>query len=573
MTGRTVEKIIRDPVHEYISIYRDELPLLDSASIQRLRNVRQNGMAYFTYPALAVSRFEHSLGTMHLAGQMLSSALSKSDSSVVEEFLSFCADQCGWSKQEDVKEKLTKVVRAAGLLHDLGHLPFSHTLEEVIHNCADNILPKELMGRWKDYASTTQGSFHEFLTVFLIESDRQISQALGEDRDIVSQILQASPYDKSVFTTLHELISFDIDADRGDYLIRDGKSSGAEFGYYDVSRLVEGMRVVKPLGVGSFVIRPSIQALSAVESLIIERYKSYRWLYHHHRVIVTNRILEEIVWRLLGARWNNKLPLENIELAFPLSRPKVASGGKHGGTLEFCDDVDVFNTIRQAYRLLRNESAPDEQGGTIWYEHTELSALLEEILYRKKRGITFWKDIGDYRRFNEDVSSQIETVFGEHQSARYLQREGRMLPREEVRSTTEESDFALNWVAERLLGKSFAKRKALETEVNRELRRKRISGCLLLAVTFFKPWEYRGEREYEVVGRDGLLYHVSDVSPLIKQLRQINRSTVRFYAYFIPDKALEVLGSANLDKIKKEAQRTLANVLVKWVRGELKEQI
>jgi HD superfamily phosphohydrolase len=574
MSSRIVAKIIRDPIHGYISINSSEIPLLDCALVQRLRNIRQNGMACFTYPALTVSRFEHSLGTMHLADQMLSSALTKSDLSVVQEFLALCATQCNWNIK-DVESKLTTVIRAAGLLHDLGQLPFSHTLEEVIHDCIENILSPEQMKKWQEYKIKTEGSLHEFLTLLLIESDPAISQALGTDREIVVRILQASPDDISIFGTLHEVISCDIDADRADYLLRDGRASGAEFGRFDLSRLVEGMRLTKtitysPTKKESFVIRPTIQALSSVESLIIERYKSYRWLYHHHRVVVTNRMLEEIVWRLLQAHWDKKAPFASIPLSFPLERSAVASGS--GWEYEFSDDADVVNAFRQTGKLLKNPKNTSGASQGVWVEFGEIRALLDEILLRKKRGIPFWKDIGGYRDFNELVSQRIETIFREHQEAKYLRTEARILPQTEVQRTTDDTTFTLNWVVERLLGRSFPKRKQLEMKVNQELRRQKVNGCLLLAVTFFKPWEFRGEREYEVIGRNNYLYHVSDVSPLVKQLREANRSNIRLYAYLILDKELEVLGLTNRKKIVERAQKVLADNLIDWVRHELPKE-
>ncbi len=192
MSDRSVAKIIRDPIHEYISIYEDEIPLLDCVLLQRLRNIKQNGMAYFTYPALTVSRFEHSLGVMHLADRMLSSALVRSEPSITQEFISRCAQVFKWQEDnEAIKTRLSKVIRIVGLLHDLGQLPFSHTMEELIHQSIENILPPTMIEKWQEYIATTEGALHEFLTVMLIELDPDISTAIGEDKDIVLRILRA----------------------------------------------------------------------------------------------------------------------------------------------------------------------------------------------------------------------------------------------------------------------------------------------------------------------------------------------------------------------------------------------
>jgi len=586
MNGRAVVKIIRDPIHEYISIYEDEVPLLDCALLQRLRNIKQNGMAYFVYPALTVSRFEHSLGVMHLADQMLSTALTRSNPSVTKEFLLRCAKECGAQKDKadiadinEIKTRLSKIIRIAALLHDLGQLPFSHTFEELVHQIVERVLPPALMKKWQEYITATEGSLHEFLTAVLLELDSDISRAVGKDKEVVLRLLQTPPEDKTIYGTLHEIVAFDIDADRGDYLLRDGRASGTEFGRFDLRRLVEGMRLAKITTFGpkkeeSFVIRPTIQALSAVESLIIERYKSYRWLYHHHRVVVTNRMLEEIIWRLLRYHWDNVSPFNTVPLFFPLAN--VSSSDKAMPSL-FMDDVDVSGLLRQAYRLLKGNGNNQKVGTSdIWVEFQELKALFDEILFRHKRGIALWKDIGGYKQFNDRVANDVETIFREHQQREYRRVEGRVLPAEQVHKTTDQTDFTLNWLVERLLGRSFAKRKELETQINRDLKSKKIDGFLLLSVTFFKPWEYRGEREYEVIGREGDLYHLSDVSPIVKQLKETSRSSIRLYAYLLLHKEIKDLSlskqNATMQQIMEAAKEIFAQNLIKWAKKQLSKE-
>lgn len=582
MSGRSIAKIIRDPIHEYISIYEDEIPLLDCALLQRLRNIKQNGMAYYTYPALIGSRFEHSLGVMHLADRMLSSALVRSEPSVTKEFISRCAQEFNWQgDNEAIKTRLSRVIRIVGLLHDLGQLPFSHTLEELIHQFIQNILPSAMIEKWQEYMRTTVGSLHEFLTIMLIEIDPQISAAIETNKDVVLRILQAPPGDKTPCGTLHELVAFDIDADRGDYLLRDGHTSGAEFGRFDVSRLVEGMRLAKIVTSDHekkevFVIRPTIRALSAVESLVIERYKSYRWLYYHQRVVATNRMLEEVIWRLLISNWDAIPPFNGIPLSFPLARTGFDTG-KNSQT-SFLDDIDVVNILRRAKSLLLNELEKSEETSTSkegdWFR--EFAALLDEILLRKKRGGALWKDIATYKQFNDRVANAIEDIFADHQREKYKRSQGRVLPSEAIHKTTEDTDFTLNWLSDRLLGRSFSKRKELEMQINEELRKNNIDGFLLLSVTFFKPWGYRGEDEYEVIDGNADLFHVSDVSPIVKQLRETSRSSIRLYAYLILNERIENLSLPKHQDILREkieeSKKIFAQNLIGWARSELSKE-
>ncbi len=363
-------------------------------------------------------------------------------------------------------------------------------------------------------------------------------------------------------------------------MLRDGHTSGAEFGRFDLSRLVEGMRLAKIVTLGhkkeeSFVIRPTIRALSAVESLVIERYKSYRWLYHHHRVVVTNRMFEEIVWRLLKSHWDAIPPFDALPLGFPLAKMESDTGKSL--QVNFLDDIDVLNILRQARGLL-NELEKSEGISTSekWVEFRELDALLDEILLRKKRGVALWKDIGAYKQFNDQVANEIEAMFADHQRRKYYRTEGRVLPSETTHKTTENTDFTLNWLSEELLGRSFVKRKELETQINKELRKSKVDGFLLLSVTFFKPWEYRGEREYEVIDREGNLFHLSDVSPIVKQLRETNRSSIRLYAYLILNKEIKNLSLTKqkdiLQKNMEKAKKVFAQNLIKWVKSELSKE-
>jgi HD superfamily phosphohydrolase len=122
------------------------------------------------------------------------------------------------------------------------------------------------------------------------------------------------------------------------------------------------------------------------------------------------------------------------------------------------------------------------------------------------------------------------------------------------------------------LGRSFAKRKELETQINADLRKNKIDGSLLLSVTFFKPWEYREEHEYEVIGRDAELFHLSSVSPIVKQLQETNRRSVKLYAYLILNTEIHNLSLANQQDILKsnrgKSKKILAKNLVNWVRNE-----
>ena len=147
MAGKygSVTKIVRDPIHEYIWLYDDELPLIDSPPFQRLRNVKQNATVFLTYPAGSGSRFEHSLGVKHLATRMWWSAINKSSTQTVDGFLAQVQGELGWKDDKsDLLDRIARLVRFAALVHDLGHPPFSHTVEEVMDWASEEIFGPEL---------------------------------------------------------------------------------------------------------------------------------------------------------------------------------------------------------------------------------------------------------------------------------------------------------------------------------------------------------------------------------------------------------------------------------------------
>jgi HD superfamily phosphohydrolase len=227
---------ITDPVHRYISFSAVERDLIDTSVFQRLRRIRQLAGAHLVYPSAQHSRFEHSLGTMHIAGYAGESLLGK-----------------GFIDSEDKLQEL----RLAALLHDVGHGPFSHLFEEVLESKCN--MTHEDMGK-----------------KVILESE--ISDVLSGHGYNPSDICRLS-FGESRSSFLNEIIAGSLSADIMDYLPRDSLFTGAEYGKIDYHRLIASFEVV---ATGHLAINKS--ALYSFESMLISRYEMFKAVYFHKTV-------------------------------------------------------------------------------------------------------------------------------------------------------------------------------------------------------------------------------------------------------------------------------------------------
>jgi len=231
---------LRDPLWNNIRVDGPYLALLDSAPFQRLRYVRQLGLAHLVYPGATHSRFEHALGAYHLARLTVR---------VLEDA----------GELESVSDLDRRLVVAAALLHDIGHYPFSHALEEIgvphHEEVAGPLIAEGPVG------GLLRGEFGADAPERVLALVRGVS---------------ASP--------LQGLISGSIDLDKTDYLKRDAMMCGVAYGEIDVDRLRHALTVVDDPATGRPAIGLREKGLSALESLLFAKYQMYRNVYWQHAV-------------------------------------------------------------------------------------------------------------------------------------------------------------------------------------------------------------------------------------------------------------------------------------------------
>jgi uncharacterized protein len=289
-------KRIFDPIHHFIELSTAEARILDLPVMQRLRRLRQLGLAYLAFPSAEHSRFTHALGALAMGTRAF------------DELVRSGTDFFGNSKEIAYQRRL---VRAALLLHDIGHGPFSHSCETVL-GVRHEARTKEMIA----LPGTASG---------IAEIDVDANDVLG--------LIVGDPHSR--YPALRELVSGpNLDADRMDYLLRDAYFTGVATGRYDAEQLVASLRVLEADGMP--VVGIDRRAVVALESFVMARYMMFASVYFHH----TTRMFEHILHEALHDLWPNPRALDPVD--------------------EFLrwDDFRVLNSLRdlhsEAARALRD---------------------------------------------------------------------------------------------------------------------------------------------------------------------------------------------------------------------------
>ena len=225
---------IIDPIHDFVRVYDNELKIIDTPIFQRLRRIRQLSGAHLIYPGAQHTRFEHSLGVMHIAsmaGQVLA--------------------EKGVVSSDDIQN-----LRLASLLHDIGHGPFSHLFEEIFEE--KRKISHEDLGR----------------DIILKTEIGDIISKNGFDKKLITKLA----FGDSKFQFMNEIISGALSADIMDYLLRDGYFTGAEHAKIDHHRLTYSLNVYK----NKLALDKS--SLVNFETMMISRFQMFKAVYFHKTV-------------------------------------------------------------------------------------------------------------------------------------------------------------------------------------------------------------------------------------------------------------------------------------------------
>ena len=303
------EKIIRDPVHDVIALELGDptdaliFRLLACTEVQRLRRIRQLGLASLAYPGADHSRYSHSLGVFETARKILARL----------------------GREVCVDESLRTTCLAAALLHDLGHGPFSHVFERV------------------------SGIHHEGITRRLIlDPDSEVHHALIRHDATLPERVVDLLHCGGERTFVCDVLSSQLDADRLDYLLRDNLMTGSRYGRYDLAWLLQAM-TLDPAGKRLCV---AAKGVSAVEAYVQARYHMYRHVYFHKVVRSAEGMTKLALQRArdLVLRGNVGGEIDGGSLAVPPGSGVVAkvltNDRMTAGEFKELDDVSVMGCFK-----------------------------------------------------------------------------------------------------------------------------------------------------------------------------------------------------------------------------------
>lgn len=289
------KKIFNDPVYGFITIPNQIiLDLLDHPYFQRLTRIRQLGLTYLVYPGALHTRFHHALGALHLMTQAIDTLRSK---------------------EVEITNAEAEAVCIAILLHDIGHGPFSHALENAIIKDASHETLTEL-----------------FLEKLNTDFSGKLSMAIKIFKD---------QYPKKF---LHRLVSSQLDMDRLDYLNRDSFYSGVSEG------VVSNDRIIKMLNVHNDELVVEAKGIYSIEKFLIARRLMYWQVYLHKTVLAAEQLLVKIIQHAQHVSQNGKdlfaTPALSFFLKKEITKNELVSNHEVLYKFSLLDDFDIFASVK-----------------------------------------------------------------------------------------------------------------------------------------------------------------------------------------------------------------------------------
>jgi uncharacterized protein len=421
---------VRDPIHGAIALDAAELAIADHPWVQRLRNIRQTGFSQMAFPGATHTRYMHSLGAMHLAGQAFDQAYR------------------GWTfDSPDARQRLRAAVRVAAMCHDLGHAPFSHCME-----CA--MPPARSLPLGWIRTPTDRAATHEDYTVAILESS-SLGEAIGRSfpftaRHVASLIRsEVKPGDDFFLDggldhrrLLGQIVSSELDVDRMDYLVRDATYTGARYGQVDTTWLLSNLTTWVANGQVNLALEG--RAVYAFDHFLLARHHMFLMVYFHHKSVVYEEMLRRYVdrddrpWRL-PSDLDEYLLTDDVAITAHLRR---------------ADDPWARRIVRQEpYRRVL-ERHGDAREADVNEPMRRLQAAGIDVIVAESTGrLSRYGPVGSKRRTAPDIYVLERNLTAGGPSPTGTPRPGD--PVERVRSLTEASQVFERYADERVIARLY----------------------------------------------------------------------------------------------------------------------
>jgi hypothetical protein len=520
------------------------------------------------------TRFEHSLGVMHIAGKILEELCREENYAggrnlARDLFRQATRDYRVWiANRLPRKSELYRVLRLAALVHDIGHLPYSHTSEAAFERFLHGAIPSLNM------------RFHEIVGLEVLRQTRIIND-LAVERGVLLVLLSDTEMgrtiglDRTVFRLLKEIISGEVDADRADYLLRDGLNSGTGFGDYDIDRFVGSLRLAF-IGEDLHTLA-DMRGLSSVESALLERYKLYKYVLWHHKVLLYDELAGRVIRAMFAEpslaqtffrHYRGRMTVYQKDLRRRIRSP-LGRGGGLGSTPPFVlFRGDVIGRGRGYFELNVRALTNTPRGyfDDVWLvgmlralvqprvRHARphpIDISLDALVERRECDIVLWKDYAEFIAVMGGIA--VLAVANER-----LQRivEPRIIEAEQaktmfgtIRRNAEQPDP---------LWRSLEQELYLMIEERMTDRRRGTFGVLRKPGARF----FGNMRDIHLVRRDGVVVNGVDVSPVLYRLDRLPNE-VPIYAYVIlpAGKASSVKTSAGRSRLMRRFQKSVVESL------------
>jgi len=426
---------IHDPIYGYIEISDYERKLIDTLLFQRLRGIHQQGTAYLTYPSSKHDRFSHSLGTMKIA----------------TDFLYSFARVGGPEFRSEIFPLMKRAVRITCLYHDIGHGPFSHASDRIFqmnlseedkkemaklqihspHELFSYRIIKDFLPEYLNYIETEYNKFVDeqkepYVTFQDLKKTLEVSGPLffdGRPEKELKFYLGGNERKLLCWRAFKQIIDCDFDSDKIDYIQRDGYITGVKVGHLDTLGLLNNLLIDYTINndneeIGDVIFdRP---AMSAIETLVLERYKLFKWLNFHHTVCFSDELISQVMELSIKEAFDDgAFTYDTFNTLAQEDLKALKSGGTYQPyNINLLDDFSVIFNVKKAFKECNSnpelklaryylniiESRQFFTG--IWRVDSLLEPEQERILSRFKKEID--KEQNNYVPFLQGLVKPIE---------------------------------------------------------------------------------------------------------------------------------------------------------------------